>query len=152
MISYWLNKVLGSDETENLGKLVPLIVFFVIWVVGAIAKAAQKGKKGTQEQPTEGQEKHEPGFGDIAKKIRERYAHAQKEVGREVQQEENEQFSPPVRSSQPGPSPPRRPEPGPSRKPRRPKPKSQPSFVSPCPLRPAFRGECFERSTPPGVV
>ena len=107
MISYWLNKVLGSDETENLGKLVPLIIFFVIWLFGAIAKAAQKDKKGTQKQPTEGQEKHEPGFGDLAKKIRERYAQAR----------ENEQFQPPARASQPKPPPPRRPEPIPTRKP-----------------------------------
>ena len=116
MISCWLKKLLGSDETENLGKLVPLIIFFVVWVVGAIAKAAQKGKKGTEEA-AEGQEKRKPGFDDLAKKIRERYAQAQKEAGREVQQEENEQFSPPVRSSQPEPSPPRRPEPRPTRKP-----------------------------------
>jgi hypothetical protein len=96
MISYWLNKVLGSDQTENLGKLVPLIIFFVIWLLSAIGKAA-KGKKGTEEEPAEGQEKHEPGFDDLAKKIRERYAEAQKEAGREVQQEENERLQPPAR-------------------------------------------------------
>ncbi|MGB7582714.1 MAG: hypothetical protein WBL85_09750 [Sedimentisphaerales bacterium] len=116
-MSYWLNKVLGSDETENLGKLVPLIIFFVIWVVGAIAKAAQKGKKGTEEESAKGQEKHKPGFGDIAKIIRERYAEAQKETGREVQERENEQFQPPARSPQPKTPPPRRPVQIPTRKP-----------------------------------
>ena len=115
-MSYWLNKVLGSDQTENLGKLVPLIIFFVIWLFGAIAKAAQKGKKGT-EKAAEGQEKHELGFDDLAKKIRERYAEAQKEAGGEVQERENEQFFPPARSPQPETPLPRRPESGPPRKP-----------------------------------
>ena len=48
-MSYWLDKVLGSDETENLGKLVPLVIFFVIWLLGAIAKA-RSGKKGEENQ------------------------------------------------------------------------------------------------------
>ncbi|MGD0572263.1 MAG: hypothetical protein ABSB11_04510 [Sedimentisphaerales bacterium] len=108
MISYWLNKVLGSDETENLGKLVPLIIFFVIWVVGAIAKAAQKGKGDTETESSQVDK-------ELADKIRERYA--QKKAGREVQQRENEQFSPPARVSKPKSPPPRRPEPRPPKKP-----------------------------------
>ncbi len=116
-MSYWLNRVLGSDETENLGKLVPLVIFFVIWLLGAIAKAAQKGKKGTEQESAEVQEKHEPSFDGLAKKIRERYAEAQKETGRAAQERENEQFQPPARASQPKPPPPRRPEPRPTRKP-----------------------------------
>ena len=108
-MDYWLEKVLGSDETENLGKLVPLVIFFVIWVVGAIAKAAQKGKKGAEE-PAESQEKHESGFDYLAKKIRERYSAAK-------EQAKNEQFSPPARVSQPKTPPSRRPEPIPVKKP-----------------------------------
>ena len=115
-MDYWLEKVLGSDETENLGKLVPLVIFFVIWVVGAIAKAAQKGKKGAEE-PAESQDKHESGFDDLAKKIRERYAEAQKEAGRAAQEREKEQFQPPARVSQPKTPPSRRPEPIPVKKP-----------------------------------
>ncbi len=53
--------------TENLGKLAPLVIFFVIWLFGAIAKAAQKGKKGTEEESAKGQEKHEPGFDGYGK-------------------------------------------------------------------------------------
>ena len=62
-------------------------------------------------------EQHESGFDGLAKKIRERYAEAQKEAGRAAQERENEQFSPPVRSSQPKIPPPRGPEPIPTRKP-----------------------------------
>lgn len=110
-MSYWLNKVLGSDETENLGKLVPLVIFFVIWLIGAIAKAAQKGKKGTEQESAEVQGKHETGFDGLAKKIRERYAEAQKEAGRAAQEREKGQYQPPARSPQPRTPPPRRPEP-----------------------------------------
>jgi hypothetical protein len=118
MISYWLDKVLGAnDDGNNLAKLAPLVIFFVIWLFGAIAKAVQKGKKGTAEEPAEGQKKHESGFDGLAKKIRERYAEAQKEAGREVQEEENEQFQPPARSPQPKIPPPLRSEPIPTRKP-----------------------------------
>ncbi len=116
-MSYWLDKLLCSNDTENIGKIVPLIIFFVIWVVGAIAKVAQKGKKGEEKDLSQGQENAEPGFDDLAKKIRERYAEAQKEAGREAQEQENEQFQPPARASQPKPPPPRRPEPIPTRKP-----------------------------------
>ena len=118
MIIYWLDKVLGvNDDGNNLAKLAPLVIFFVIWLFGAIAKAAQKGKKGTEGESAKGQEKHESGFDGLAKKIRERYAEAQKEAGRAAQERENEQFSPPVRSSQPKIPPPRGPEPIPTRKP-----------------------------------
>jgi hypothetical protein len=108
MISYWLGKVLGvNDDGNNLSKIAPLIVFFVIWLFGAIAKAAQKGKKNTVEESAEGQKKHESGFNDLAKKIRDRYAQAQKEAGREVQERENEQYQPPARLPQPKQPPPR---------------------------------------------
>ena len=118
MIIYWLDKVLGvNDDGNNLAKLAPLVIFFVIWLFGAIAKAAQKRKKGTEEESAKGQEKHESGFDGLVKKIRERYAEAQKEAGRAAQEKENEQFPPPVRSSQPKIPPPRRPEPIPTRKP-----------------------------------
>lgn len=114
---YWLNKLLGSNDTDNLSKIAPLVIFFVIWLFGAIAKAAQKGKKGTEEKSAGGQEKHEPGFDGLAKKIRERYAEAPKEAGRAAQQKKNEQFQPPAKAPQPKPPPPRRPEPRPTRKP-----------------------------------
>ena len=114
-MSYWLDKVLGSDETENLGKLVPLVIFFVIWLLGAIAKA-RSGKKGEEKGLSEGQKKQEPGFDDLAKKIRERYSAAKEQASRAAQQEENEQFQPPAMIPQPKP-PPRRPEPIPAKKP-----------------------------------
>jgi len=147
MISYWLDKLLANDDVNNLGKFAPLVIFFVIWLFGAIAKAAQKGKKGTdtetgtEEYSGQGQKKHEPGFDGLAKKIRERYAEAQKEAGREVQQEENEQFPPPVRSPQPQIPPPRRPEPRPIRKPAYPiqsmPEQERPEFrVAKCPEKP----------------
>jgi hypothetical protein len=106
MISYWLDKVLGADDDgHNLSKLAPLVIFFVIWLLGAIAKASQKGKKGKEKELSEGQEKQEPGFDELAKKIRERYAAAKEQAQREVQQGGNEQFQPPARTPQPKPLP-----------------------------------------------
>jgi hypothetical protein len=113
MMSYWLDKTLGvDDDGNNLAKFAPLVIFFVIWLFGVIAKAAQKGKKGTETESSQVDK-------DIADKIRERYgyAHAQKEAGREVQQEEIEQFQPPARMPQPEPPPPRRSEPIPAKTP-----------------------------------
>ena len=111
-MSYLLDKLLADNDVNNLGKFAPLVIFFVIWLFGAIAKAAQKGKKGTEEELAKGQEKQETGFDGLAKKIRERYAEAQKEAGREVKERENEQFQPPASSaSQTKPPPPRRLEP-----------------------------------------
>lgn len=115
-MDYWLEKVLGSDETENIGKLVPLIIFFVIWVIGAIAKA-RGSKKGEEKELSEDQEKHQPGFDDLAKKIRERYSAAKEQAKKEAQQGGNEEFSPPARPYQPKPPAPRRPEPMPAKKP-----------------------------------
>jgi hypothetical protein len=104
MMSYWLDKMLSAnDDGNNLSKLAPLVIFFVIWVVGAIAKAAQKGKKGTEEEPAKEQAKQEPGFDELAKKIRERYAEAKKEAGREVKQAENERLQPPASLRQQAP-------------------------------------------------
>jgi hypothetical protein len=98
MMSDWLNKILAADDDgSNYTKLVPLIIFFVIWVFSAISKAVQKGKKGTEEEPAHGEEKHQPGFDELAKKIRERYAEAQKEANRGDQQGKNAQFQPPAR-------------------------------------------------------
>ena len=102
-MSYWLDKVLGSDETENLGKLVPLVIFFVIWLLGAIAKA-RSGKKGEEKELSEGQKKQEPGFDGLAKKIRERYSAAKEQAKRAVEQEENEQFQPLAMVPQPKPA------------------------------------------------
>jgi hypothetical protein len=105
-MSYWLDKVLGANhDTESIGKIVPIIIFFVIWLVSAIAKASQKGKKGKEKELSEGQEKQEPGFDELAKKIRERYAAAKEQAQREAQQGGNEQFQPPARTPQPKPLP-----------------------------------------------
>jgi hypothetical protein len=117
MMSYWLDKMLGADnDTDNLTKLVPLVIFFVIWLFSAIAKAAQKGKKGEEKELSEGQEEQKPSFDDLAKKIRERYSAAKGQVKIEAQQGGNEQFQSPARMPQPKP-PPRRPEPIPTRRP-----------------------------------
>ena len=103
MMGYWLEKVLGSDDTENLSKFAPLVIFFVIWLFGAIAKA-RSGKKGVEEKPTESKDKHHPGFDDLAKKIRERYSAAKEQARRAAEQEENEQFQPPAMVPQPKPN------------------------------------------------
>ncbi|MGA2070782.1 MAG: hypothetical protein ABSG97_05485 [Sedimentisphaerales bacterium] len=118
-MSDWLNKMLGSDQTENFGKLVPLIIIFIIWVVGAISKAAQKGKKGAETKIEPPEEGEEHSFDDLARKIRQRYAEAkeQAEKNRDVQQGVNEQFQSPARTPQPKPPPQRRPEPIPAKKP-----------------------------------
>jgi hypothetical protein len=117
MMSYWLDKMLGAnDDGNNLGKFAPLLIFFVIWLFGAIAKA-KAGKKGEVKELSEGQEEQEPGFDDLAKKIRERYSAAKEQAKKEAQQGGNEQFSPPARSYQPKPPPARRPEPIPAKKP-----------------------------------
>jgi len=116
MIGYWLEKILGSNDMDNLGKFVPILIFFVIWLFGAIAKA-KAGKKGEVKELSEGQEEQEPGFDDLAKKIRERYSAAKEQAKKEAQKGENEQFSPPARSFQPKPPPARRPEPIPAKKP-----------------------------------
>ena len=102
-MSYLLDKLLADNDGNNLSKLAPLLIFFVIWLVGTIAKAAQKGKKGTQEESPEGGEKQEPGFDELAKKIRERYSAAREQVKREAQQGGNEQFMPPASAPQPKP-------------------------------------------------
>lgn len=116
-MSYWLDKVLGAnDDGNNLGKFAPLVIFFVIWLFSAIAKA-RSGKKGEEKELPEGQEEHEPGFDDLAKKIRERYTAAKEQVKKEAQQGGNEQFSPPARPLQPKAPPPHRPEPIPAKKP-----------------------------------
>ena len=117
MMVYWLNKVLGADDDgNNFFKLVPLVIFFVIWLFGAIAKAAQKGKKGVEEKPTESKDKHQLGFDELAKKIRERYSAAKEQAKIEAQQGGNEQFQPPARMPQPKPPPSRRPVPTPAKK------------------------------------
>lgn len=110
-MGYWLNKMLSiSNDTDNLSKIAPLVIFFVIWLLGAIAKAVQKGKKGTETESSQVDK-------EIADKIRERYAQAPKKAGRAVRERENEQYQPPARPSQPRMPPPRRPEPIPTRKP-----------------------------------
>ena len=96
MMGYWLEKVLGSDDTVNLSKFAPLLIFFVIWLFGTIAKA-RSGRKGEEKELSKSQEKHEPGFNDLAKKIRERYSAAKEQARRAAEQEENEQFQPPAR-------------------------------------------------------
>jgi hypothetical protein len=102
MMGYWLEKVLGADDDgNNLTKLVPLVIFFVIWLFSAIAKAAQKGKKGEEKELSKGQEKQEPGFDELAKKIRERYAAAKEQARREAEQEENDgRLEPPAQVPQ----------------------------------------------------
>ncbi|MGA2324320.1 MAG: hypothetical protein ABSG22_10775 [Sedimentisphaerales bacterium] len=116
-MSYWLDNVLGADDDgNNLSKFAPLVIFFVIWVFGAIAKA-RAGKKGVEEKPTEGKDKHQPGFDDLAKKIRERYSSAKEQARRAAEQEENEQFQSPATVPQPKPAIPRRPESVPAKKP-----------------------------------
>ncbi len=88
-MGYWLEKVLGAnDDGNNLGKFAPLVIFFVIWLFSAIAKA-RAGKKGVEEKPTEGKEKHQPSFDDLARKIRERYAAAKEQARRAAEQDEN---------------------------------------------------------------
>jgi hypothetical protein len=113
------NKLLASDEDNNLTKLVPLLIFFVIWVVGAIAKAAQKGKKGEEEEATESQEKHEPSFDDLAKKIRERYGQAKEQAKKNMDMQQGVKTGqpPPARATQIRQPPPRRPMPEPTRRP-----------------------------------
>jgi len=100
-MSYWLDKVLSAnDDGNNLGKFAPLVIFFVIWLFGAIAKA-RAGKKGVEEKPTEGKEKHQPDFDELAKKIRERYAAAKEQARRAAQQDENGRLEPPAQVSRP---------------------------------------------------
>lgn len=110
-MSYWLSKALGSNDGENLGKLVPLVIFFVIWVFGAIAKVAQKGKHGTEHEPEVPDEGQEPSFDDLAEKIRQRHTGAQKEAGRVFKEGENKRYQPPAKPSQPKTLSPRRSEP-----------------------------------------
>jgi hypothetical protein len=101
-MSYWLDKVLGANhDTESIGKIVPIIIFFVIWLVSAIAKASQKGKKGDEGKSAEGQEKHQPDFDELAKKIRERYAEAKEQARRAAEEEENGRLEPPARAPRP---------------------------------------------------
>ncbi len=100
-MGYWLEKVLGADDDgNNLTKLAPLVIFFVIWLVSAIAKASQKGKKGEEGKSAEGQEKHQPDFDELAKKIRERYT-AAKEQARRAAEEENGRLEPPAQAPRP---------------------------------------------------
>jgi hypothetical protein len=116
MMSCWLDKLLGdNDDWNNLGKIVPIIIFAVIWLFGAIAKA-RSGKKGEEKGLSEGQKKQKPGFDDLARKIRERYSAAKEQAKREAQQGGNEQFMPPAKTPQPKPPPPRRPESIPAKK------------------------------------
>ena len=116
-MSYWLDKMLGAnDDGNNLAKFAPLLIFFVIWVFGAIAKS-RAGKKGEVKELSEGQEEQEPGFDDLAKKIREHYSAAKELVKKEAQQGGNEQYQPPARPYQPKPPPAHRPEPIPAKKP-----------------------------------
>jgi hypothetical protein len=101
-MSYWLDRMLGAnDDGNNLGKLAPLVIFFVIWLFSAIAKAKQKGKKGAEGDLTEGKDKHEPGFDDLAKKIRERYAAAKEQARRAAQQDENGRLESPAQAPRP---------------------------------------------------
>ena len=116
MMGYWLDKVFANDDGNNLAKFAPLVIFFVIWLFGAIAKA-RSGKKGVEEKPTESKDKHQPGFDDLAKKIRERYSAAKEQARRAAEQEENEQFQPPAMVPQPKPAISRRTEPIPDKKP-----------------------------------
>jgi predicted DNA-binding protein (UPF0251 family) len=103
-MNYWLDKLLGAnDDGNNLSKLAPLVIFFVIWLFSAIAKA-RSGKKGEEKELSEGQKKQEPGFDDLAKKIRERYTAAREQARRGVEQEEDEQFQPPAMAPQPKPA------------------------------------------------
>jgi hypothetical protein len=87
-------------------------------VIGAIAKAAKKGKNSEEEEVTEGQAKHEPGFDDLARKIRERYSAAKEQANRGVQQGENASSQPPARPVKPSPA---------SASPRRPVPSISPT-------------------------
>jgi hypothetical protein len=75
MMSEWLNRILAADDSNNWGKLVPLVIFFVIWALSAVSKAFQK-KKGAETEPRPSEEAEEPSFDDLARKIRERYAEA----------------------------------------------------------------------------
>jgi hypothetical protein len=116
MMSYWLDKILGADnDTDNLTKLAPLVIFFVIWLFAAIAKA-RAGKKGEEKELSEGHEKPQPSFDDLAKKIRERYSAAKEQARRAAEQDENERLEPLAQAPQPK-SPPRRPEPMPAKQP-----------------------------------
>ena len=121
MMSYWLDKLLGADDDgNNLGKLAPLVIFFVIWLFSAIAKASKKGKEGEEKELPKDQEGHLslpelphqplPGFDKLANKIRDRYIAAREQVKKEAQQGGNEQFRPPAMDPQPKQPPPRRPE------------------------------------------
>jgi hypothetical protein len=115
MMSYWLDKLLAADDDNNLTKLVPLLIFFVIWVVGAVAKAAQKGKKGAETEPERSEEGHEPGFDELAKKIRERYSIAKEQANRGAPHGEKTGYQPPARTPQVRQPPPRRPMPEPDK-------------------------------------
>ena len=113
-MSYWLDKMLGAnDDGNNLSKFAPLVIFFVIWVFGAIAKA-RAGKKGVEKELSAGPGKHEPGFDDLAKKIRERYSAAAR---RAAELDEDGRLEPPAQVPRPKPAIPRRPESVPDKKP-----------------------------------